>query len=79
MIALKSKLLSLFILIIMSEPVMAAGILDQIGWRDPSRKDPTLVLILGIIIVSFSILIYRVWLDRREKIEKRKKGWPEKE
>ena len=79
MIALKSKLLSIFILIIMSESVMAAGILDQIGWRDPNRKDPTLVLILGIIIVSFSILIYRVWLDRREKTEKRKKRLAEEE
>jgi len=55
-----------------SESVLAEGILDQIGWRDPIRKDPTLVILLGIIILPVIFLVYRAWLDMREKIEKRK-------
>ncbi len=76
---IKFKLLFVFILMILSESVMAAGILDQIGWRDPSRNDPTLILAVGIIIAAFAILIYRVWLDSMEKIEERKKRHAEEE
>ena len=60
------------IILLVSEPVLAEGILDQIGWRDPSRKDPRLLMLLGIIIVFIFPMAYRAWLDMREKIEKRK-------
>ncbi len=60
------------IILLVSEPVLAEGILDQIGWRDSIRKDPTLEILLGLILVSIFFLAYRAWLDTREKIEKRK-------
>ena len=41
------------IILLVSEPVLAEGILDQIGWRDSIRKDPTPVILIGIIIVFF--------------------------
>ena len=72
MLLLRFMISSAFIILFVSEPVCAEGILDQIGWRDPSRKDPGLVMLLGIIIVFIFFMAYRVWLDTREKIEKRK-------
>ena len=72
MVFLQFMILCVFIIILGSEPVFAEGILDQIGWRDPGRKDPTPVILLGIIIASIFFLAYRAWLDTREKIEKRK-------
>ena len=72
MVFLRFIILWAFIIIFVSEPVCAEGILDQIGWRDPSRKDPGLVMLLGIIIVFIFSMAYRAWFDMREKIEKRK-------
>jgi hypothetical protein len=72
MVFLRFIILCAFIIIFVSEPVCAEGILDQIGWRDPSRKDPRLLMLLGIIIVFIFLMAYRAWLDMREKIEKRK-------
>jgi c-di-GMP-binding flagellar brake protein YcgR len=72
MVFLKFMISCAFIIFFVSEPVLAEGILDQIGWRDPIRKDPTLVIFLGIIIAAIFFLAYRAWLVTREKIEKRK-------
>jgi len=68
------RLVSLFsvILLFMPEPVLAEGILDQIGWRDSVKKDPTFVIVLGAIIITIFFLAYRAWLDMREKSEQRK-------
>jgi len=71
-VLLRFVIFCVFIILFVPEPVFAEGILDQIGWRDPIRKDPTLVIFLGIIIISIFFLAYRAWLDTREKIEKRK-------
>ena len=72
MVFLKFMISCAFIIFFVSEPVLAEGILDQIGWRDPIRKDPTLLIFLGIIIASIFLLAYRAWLDTRERIKKRK-------
>ncbi len=61
-----------FIILFAAEPVCAEGILDQIGWRNPSRKDPRFVMVLGIMIVFIFFMVYRAWLDTRDKIEKRR-------
>ena len=72
MVLLRFVILCASIILLVSEPVLAEGILDQIGWRDSIRKDPTPVIFLGIMIASIFFLAYRAWLDTREKIEKRK-------
>lgn len=72
MLLLRRVSLCAVIIIFVPEFVLAEGILDQIGWRDSIRKDPTLEIVLGIIIISIFFMVYRACLNIREEIKKRK-------
>lgn len=65
--------LLILMVLALADPLLAEGILDQIGWRDSSRRDPTAVLLLVAGITAVFILVYRAYLDTRQKIEKQKK------
>jgi len=67
------------VLLAAADPSAAEGILDQVGWRDPSRRDPTVLLLVVAALTAVFILAYRAYLDTRQKIEKQNKAAAERQ